>query len=87
MLLSTPRRKPFVAAVLMPALWPAVAVAVLLKIASETTLLYPACVHFGQRRLFRYFLPEQLVQIPYVVLVGIAAALGNTYWKGRTVFR
>lgn len=76
-----------VAAVWMPALWPAVAGAVLLKIASETTLLYPACVHFGQRRLFRYFLPEQLVQIPYVVLVGAAAALGNTHWKGRKVFR
>ncbi len=76
-----------IAAVWVPALWPAVATAALLKIAAETTLLYPACVHFGQRRLFRYFLPEQLVQIPYVVLVGAAAALGDTHWKGRKVFR
>ncbi len=69
------------------ALWPAVAFAMVLKITMETTLLYPACVHFGQRRLFRYFLPEQLVQIPYVVFVGIAAALGRPAWKGRTVFQ
>ncbi len=70
-----------------PALWPAVAFAMALKIITEATLLYPACVHFGQRRLFRYFLPEQLLQIPYVVFVGIAAALGRPAWKGRTVFR
>lgn len=76
-----------VAAFFVPALWPAVAGALLLKIGSETTLLYPACVHFGQRRLFRYFLLEQLVQIPYVVFVGVAAAVGSTQWKGRTVFR
>ena len=76
-----------VAVWMAPVLWPAVALAMVLKIASETTLLYPACVHFGQRRLFRYFLPEQLVQIPYVVFVGIAAAVGNTHWKGRRVFR
>ena len=66
-----------VAAVWIPALWPVVGIAVLLKIISETTLLFPACVQFGQRWLFRYFLPEQLVQIPYVVLIGMAAALGN----------
>ena len=76
-----------VAAFFVLALWPAVAGALLLKIASETTLLYPACVHCGQRRLFRYFLPEQLVQILYVVFVGVAAAVGSTQWKGRTVFR
>ena len=76
-----------VAVWLMPMLWPVVAFAMGLKIAAETTLLYPACVHFGQQRLFRYFLPEQLVQIPYVVFVGVAGALGKTHWKGRTVFR
>ena len=75
------------AAFFVPALWPAVIGALLLKIASETTLLYPACVHFGQRRLFRYFLPEQLVQILYVVFVGAAAVASSTQWKGRTVFR
>ena len=72
---------------MIPALWLVVAFAMGLKIVAETALLYPACVHFGQRRLFRYFLSEQLVQIPYVVFVGLAAALGTTRWKGRTVFR
>ncbi len=76
-----------VAAFFVPGLWPVVAGVLVLKIVSETTLLYPACVHFGQRRLFRYFLPEQLVQILYVVFVGVAAAVGSTQWKGRTVFR
>lgn len=71
----------------IPALWPAVAVALVLKVGAETSLLLPACRHFGQRWLFRYFLPEQLVQIPYVVLIGLAAALGRTHWKGRQVFR
>ena len=73
--------------VFVPALWPAVGVALALKIGAEATLLYPACAYFGQRWLFRYFLPEQLLQIPYVVGVGLAAALGGTHWKGRTVFR
>lgn len=76
-----------VAVWLTPALWPIVAFAMGLKIISETTLLYPACVQFGQRRLFRYFLPAQLAQIPYVVFVGVAAALGAPRWKGRPVFR
>ncbi len=72
---------------LAPALWPAVALALALKIGAEATLLYPACRHFGQRRLFRYFVPEQGLQILYVVLIGVSARLGATHWKGRRIFR
>lgn len=70
-----------------PALGPAVLGALALKIASEITLLWPACRHFGQPWLFRYYLPELPVQILYVVAVGLAAAVGRPAWKGKPVFR
>lgn len=68
-----------------PSLGLVVGGALLLKMGAEATLLYPACVHFGQRRLFRLFLLAQVVQIPYVVGIGVAAALGSPQWKGRSV--
>jgi hypothetical protein len=66
-----------------PGVWPGIAVALGLKLGSEAAILYPACRHLGQRRLLRYFVPEQLVQIPYVVFVGLAAVLSPPRWKGR----
>lgn len=68
-----------------PSLWPVVGSAFLLKMSAEATLLYPACVHFGQRPLFRFFPLAQVVQIPYVVGIGAAAAFGAPQWKGRPV--
>lgn len=75
-----------VAACFVPLLRPVVMAVFGLKVIVEAALLYPACTHFGQAALFRYFIPEQLLQIPYVVFVGLAAATGNTHWKGRKVF-
>lgn len=73
---------PFVAG-----LWLPVLVAFGLKIVPETALLWPACLHFGRARLFVYFLPEQLLHIPYIVILGAAGALGKYEWKGRQVAR
>ena len=68
-----------------PALGPAVAVALGLKLGAEAFVLGPACRHFGRRDLLRLFVPTQLVQIPYVVLIAPLGALGGYEWKGRRV--
>lgn len=64
-----------------PALAPAVLVALGLKIGSELLLLVPACRHFRQPALLRYYLPEQPLQILYVVCIGAAAALAPPRWE------
>ena len=74
-----------VAAPFVPALWPAVLGALGVKVVSEALLLVPACRHFGRAGLLRYFLPEQLLQIPYVVFIGAAGVFGSVHWKGRQV--
>ena len=61
--------------------------ALALKAIPEAALLGPACRHFGRGRLMALFLPAQFLQIPYVVAVGAAGALGGYEWKGRRVAR
>jgi cellulose synthase/poly-beta-1,6-N-acetylglucosamine synthase-like glycosyltransferase len=73
------------ALIVVPSTWPFVAGALVLKLGAEACLLSPACVHFGQRRLFRYLGVAQLVQIPYVVAIGAAAAVAPPNWKGETM--
>ena len=73
----------FVAAWWASTLWPAVLGAFGLKVVSEALLLVPACQHFRREKLLRYFLPEQLLQIPYVVFIGALGALVSVHWKGR----
>ena len=68
-----------------PGLWPVLAAAFLIKTASEAYLLIPACRHFDRQSLLRYFLPEQVVQLPYVVGIGLASLFGPVYWKGRRI--
>lgn len=58
-----------------------------LKVLPEAALLGPACRHFGRLRLMAYFLPAQLLHLPYVVLMGAAGALGGYEWKGRRIAR
>ncbi len=71
----------------VPGLWLPMMIAFGLKILPEAALLWPACRHFGRRRLFVYFLPEQLLHIPYIVVLAAAGALGKYEWKGRQVIR
>lgn len=70
-----------------PSLAPPVLGALALKVIPEAALLGPACVHFGRARLMAYFLPAQLLHIPYVVAMGAAGALGGYTWKGRRLAR
>jgi cellulose synthase/poly-beta-1,6-N-acetylglucosamine synthase-like glycosyltransferase len=58
-----------------------------LKVLPEAALLWPACRHFERRRLFSLFLPEQVLHVPYIVVLATAGALGGYEWKGRRVVR
>ena len=73
---------PFVAGLWLPML-----VAFGLKIVPEAALVWPACHHFGRSRLLVYFLPEQLLHIPYIVVLGAAGVFGKYEWKGRQLAR
>ena len=73
---------PFVAGLWLPML-----IAFGLKIVPEAALIVPACHHFGRSRLLVYFFLEQLLHIPYIVVLGAAGALGKYEWKGRQVVR
>ena len=58
--------------------------ALVIKFAAEGVLLSSACRHFGRSGLMRLFLPAQIVQIPYVAVVGVLGLLGIGFdWKGR----
>jgi len=50
-------------------------------------LLGQAAWQWRQRRLLVYFLPEQLIQIPYVVFIGFVSQFGGYKWKGRHIDR
>jgi len=56
-----------------------------LKIIPEFLILYSACQFFGQKKLLRWFLPEQILHIPYILWAGMAGNLGKYSWKDRTV--
>ncbi len=58
-----------------------------LKALPEAALLGPACRQFGRSRLMAYFLPAQLLHLPYIVAMGAAGALGGYEWKGRRIER
>ncbi len=58
-----------------------------LKVLPEAALLGPACRHLGRGRLMAWFLPAQLLHLPYIVAMGAAGALGGYTWKGRRIVR
>ena len=70
-----------------PAVAPWLGAASALKLLPEAALLWPACRHFRRRRLFWLFIPEQVLHVPYLVVLAAAGALGNYEWKGRQVTR
>ncbi len=54
-----------------------------LKLIAEGILLYQATTFFVIKKLMRWLLPEQMIHVIYVVMIGV---LGNTVsyrWKGR----
>src|SRR5690606_6845365 len=72
---------------LFPAFAPWLGAAFALKVGPEAALLWPASRHFGQARLFELYPPEQVLHVPYIVVLAAAGALGNYEWKGRRVVR
>ena len=55
----------------------------LLKCFSDFVFLYPVAKFFGRRELLWWFLPEQVLVIIYVTLMGIIGTNGKYSWKGR----
>lgn len=55
----------------------------LLKCFSDFVFLYPVAKFFGRRELLWWFLPEQVLVIIYVTLMGIIGSNGKYKWKGR----
>jgi poly-beta-1,6-N-acetyl-D-glucosamine synthase len=65
-------------------LW-ALCIALALKIVAEASLLRRAVRQFEVPGLMPLFLPAQLVQIPYVILIGLTGLIGEVTWKDRPV--
>jgi len=57
----------------------------LLKCVSDFVFLYPVAKFFGRRELLWWFLPEQVLVIIYVTLMGIIGSNGKYKWKGREI--
>ncbi len=60
---------------------------VALKVLPEAALLGPACRHVERGWLMAYFLPAQLLHVPYIVFMGAAGTFGGYTWKGRRIAR
>lgn len=56
-----------------------------LKIIPEFLILQEACRFFGLTRLLWWFLPEQILHVPYILWAGMAGNLGKYSWKDRKV--
>lgn len=57
----------------------------LLKMAGELPILIKAAGFFNKRHLLKWFVPEQLAHIVYVLWVGLAGNSRSYTWKGRKV--
>ena len=57
----------------------------LVKCVIEFLLLFLAASFFKKRNWLIYFIPEQLVYIPYVIYTGFAGLIGKYDWKGRKI--
>ncbi len=68
-------------------LWELLAAVLVLKIAAEASVLWPAARRFGRQRLLPLLLPAQLVHIPYILMIGFAGTFGGYEWKGRSLAR
>jgi cellulose synthase/poly-beta-1,6-N-acetylglucosamine synthase-like glycosyltransferase len=57
----------------------------LIKCVIDFLLLFLAASFFNKKKELIFFIPEQLLYIPYVVITGIAGLLGTYDWKGRKI--
>ncbi len=56
-----------------------------IKISSEFIILYSATHFFEKKYLLKWFLPEQLLHIPYILWAGLAGNIGQYKWKDRII--
>lgn len=56
-----------------------------MKCAIDFLLLFLATAFFKEKKLLIYFLPEQILYLFYVVLVGFLGLSKKYEWKGRTI--
>jgi cellulose synthase/poly-beta-1,6-N-acetylglucosamine synthase-like glycosyltransferase len=57
----------------------------LIKCFIDFLLLFLAATFFKKKKLLIYFLPEQLIYMLYVVLIGFIGTIGKYEWKGRQI--
>ena len=60
-------------------------IAAVIKMLPEASLLFSSTRYFKRRGLMRWFIPGQLLQVPYVVIIGAAGILFDVSWKNRRV--
>lgn len=75
------------AALLIPSMRMAGLAGLSVKVAAEAMLLVPATVGFKRASLLAYLIPIQIIQIPYILAIGIAGTFGGYTWKGRDLAR
>ncbi len=58
-----------------------------IKCLIDFLLLFLSASFFGKKRFLIYFLPEQILYVLYVVVIGLLGSIGNYEWKGRQIKR
>ena len=56
-----------------------------IKSVIDFLLLFLAASFFNKKKWLIFFIPEQLIYIPYVVITGIVGLMGTYDWKGRKI--
>lgn len=75
------------AALIIPPMRTAGLAVLCIKVAAEALLLVPGTLRFGRGSLMAYLMPVQVIQIPYILAIGIAGTFGGYTWKGRDLAR
>ncbi|HET6225186.1 MAG TPA: glycosyltransferase [Bacteroidia bacterium] len=56
-----------------------------LKCGIDFLLLFLAATFFNKKKWLPFFIPEQVLYVPYVVFTGFQGMFGNYVWKGRKI--
>jgi len=63
--------------------YPSPLLAFIVKMGVDFLLVNRGTTIVGRRDLLTYFLPAEILQIPYILIVGMAGLWGSVSWKGR----
>jgi cellulose synthase/poly-beta-1,6-N-acetylglucosamine synthase-like glycosyltransferase len=58
---------------------------ILIKCFIDFLLLFLSASFFKKKKLLIYFLPEQVVYMMYVIIIGLIGTIGKYEWKGRQI--